>query len=229
MTDNNCKITIVKNGPYIVSGNVPLEEKIITHGENGNIYVDSKRYPDMENYALCRCGKSSKMPFCDGSHVAADFKGNEKASRKPYKTRAEIFKGPVLTLEDDESLCAFARFCNTKQGDVWELTEKSDNKQAKEIAIKAACNCPSGRLVIRDNSSGLAIEPEFEPSIVILQDSVNGCSGPIWVRGNIPIESSDGTVYEIRNRVTLCRCGKSRNTPFCDARHVDINFSDVLN
>ncbi|HET8688843.1 MAG TPA: CDGSH iron-sulfur domain-containing protein [Methanosarcina sp.] len=42
------------------------------------------------------------------------------------------------------------------------------------------------------------------------------------MRGGIPIESADGKQYEIRNRVTLCRCGKSRNKPFCDGSHVEI-------
>jgi CDGSH-type Zn-finger protein len=36
----------------------------------------------------------------------------------------------------------------------------------------------------------------------------------------------DGTQYEIRNRVTLCRCGASRNKPFCDGNHVLIVFND---
>jgi len=44
--------------------------------------------------------------------------------------------------------------------------------------------------------------------------------GPLWCAGGIPIEAEDGTPYEIRNRVTLCRCGKSLNKPFCDSRHL---------
>jgi CDGSH-type Zn-finger protein len=39
------------------------------------------------------------------------------------------------------------------------------------------------------------------------------------VRGEIPIQSADGKIYRIRNRVTLCRCGKSLNKPFCDSSH----------
>jgi CDGSH-type Zn-finger protein len=46
-----------------------------------------------------------------------------------------------------------------------------------------------------------------------------GVVGPIMVRGGITIEGADGTVYEKRNRVTLCRCGKSKNKPFCDGSH----------
>ncbi|HUS98844.1 MAG TPA: CDGSH iron-sulfur domain-containing protein [Candidatus Thermoplasmatota archaeon] len=46
-----------------------------------------------------------------------------------------------------------------------------------------------------------------------------GVSGPIWIRGGIPIESANGSPYIKRNRITLCRCGKSKNKPFCDSSH----------
>ncbi|HZK84920.1 MAG TPA: CDGSH iron-sulfur domain-containing protein [Desulfosporosinus sp.] len=48
--------------------------------------------------------------------------------------------------------------------------------------------------------------------------------GPIWVRGGIPIESCDGSSYAVRNQGALCRCGKSRNKPFCDATHVSKGY-----
>jgi CDGSH-type Zn-finger protein len=73
--------------------------------------------------------------------------------------------------------------------------------------------------VILDNETGKSLEPEFKPSIVMIHDPQKRCEGPIWVRGGIPIESYDGTIYEIRNRVTLCQCGKSENKPFCDGSH----------
>ena len=80
--------------------------------------------------------------------------------------------------------------------------------------------CPSGRLVVYDNPSGEALEPEFEKSIVIIEYPPRDEHGPLWVRGGIPVEAADGQVYEIRNRMTLCRCGESCNKPFCDGSHV---------
>ena len=53
----------------------------------------------------------------------------------------------------------------------------------------------------------------------MVDDLQKNCEGPLWVRGGIPIESADGTLYEIRNRVTLCRCDKSDNKPLCDGSH----------
>jgi hypothetical protein len=85
--------------------------------------------------------------------------------------------------------------------------------------VEEAGDCPSGRLVVWDKR-GKAIEPVYEPSIGLVWDSQAGKAGPIWVRGGIPIESADGTTYEIRNRVTLCGCGKSSNKPFCDGSHL---------
>ncbi|NLX72812.1 MAG: CDGSH iron-sulfur domain-containing protein, partial [Bacteroidales bacterium] len=70
------------------------------------------------------------------------------------------------------------------------------------------------------------IEPEYEPSIDIIQDCQRSVSGGIFVKGGIPIESSDGSAYEVRNRVVLCRCGKSKNKPFCDATHILVDFVD---
>jgi len=88
------------------------------------------------------------------------------------------------------------------------------------IAIEEAKDCPSGRLVVWDKKTGEAIEPEFDQSIGLVDDPQKGEKGPIWVRGGIPVESADGVDYEVRNRVTLCRCGKSSNKPFCDGNHI---------
>lgn len=70
------------------------------------------------------------------------------------------------------------------------------------------------------------IEPEFEPSIELIEDPQEKASGPIWLKGGIELEAADGTKYETRNRVTLCRCGKSHNKPFCDGSHIRARFND---
>lgn len=227
MSDQQQKrIRIAADGPYMVSGNVPLEEKIIRESGHGVVFKQGETYPPMESYALCRCGHSKNMPFCDGHHSHVHFDGEETAAREPFMQQAEILEGPGLVLADVEELCAFARFCHGEHGDSWTLTLHSNDSRLKEEAIETICDCPAGRLVALDKQTGKPIEPVFEPSIVILQDPSRHCSGPLWVRGGIPVESSDGFVYEIRNRVTLCRCGHSDNKPFCDAMHVSAGFTD---
>ena len=112
---------------------------------------------------------------------------------------------------------------------MWNLTEDANTKSEEELAIKMACDCPAGRLVMIDKRTNKPIEEKYEPSIVILQDQGRKCSGPIWVRGGIQLEDTTGHIFEKRNRVTLCRCGKSENKPFCDANHININFQDKIN
>jgi len=222
--ETSAKIKILKNGPYVVSGHVKLSEKIIAAEGRGYVYTEGRDLPQAETFTLCRCGQSKNPPFCDGTHLKSDFQGEETASKSNFEDRAEYLEGPELDLLDDHR-CAFARFCHRNDGDAWGLTEESDNPKLREEAIKAASDCPAGRLVAVDKS-GNAFEPEYEPGIDIIQDPERGVSGGIFVKGNIPIESSDGTRYEKRNRVVLCRCGKSSDKPFCDATHVPIKFRD---
>ena len=220
------KIKITKDGPYLVSGKVPLDEQImVTEGQN-RAYRQGRTFETREQYALCRCGHSKNPPFCDGSHAEEGFRGTETASREPFDERAKVFEGPTLDLYDD-GRCAFARFCHRAGSDVWTLTENSGSERLREEAIKAACDCPTGRLVQHDKTEGYAeIEPELEPSISVLQDPERNVSGPLFVKGGIPLTGADGQPYEIRNRYALCRCGLSRNKPFCDATHVVMGYKD---
>jgi CDGSH-type Zn-finger protein len=219
------KILISKNGPYIICGGIPLNKEIIVTAEDEipTNWKKDKKYPKQENYALCRCGQSSNKPFCDGTHGKIGFKCDEIASKEKYDSMAEKIVGPNLILKDVPSLCSSAFFCHRANG-TWNLVEKSD-MESKKIAIQECHDCPSGRLVICDKKTGKAIEPKFNPSISIVEDPGKNVSGPIWVKGLIQLEASDGFKYEKRNRVTLCRCGKSENKPFCDGTHT-AGFND---
>ena len=214
------KIEITQDGPYLVSGGLPLSEQwIVTNAEGDSLdYEEKKKYPPAPQYALCRCGQSGNKPFCDGSHKRVQFDGTETASREPYLEQAETIAGPALNLTDAESLCAFARFCDPK-GRIWNLVKQSDNPEARRLTEYEAAHCPAGRLVVWDKKTGKAIEPEFEPSLGLIEDTDKKVSGPIWVKGGIPVISADGKAYEVRNRMTLCRCGSSNNKPFCDGSH----------
>ena len=220
------KVIISKNGPYIVSGGLPLAKEIIVADDAGTSleYARGEKYPAQETYALCRCGHSSNKPFCDGTHATVGFDGTETASKKKYLAQAETITGPSLILTDAQDLCSAARFCHLAGG-VWKRTQDSD-PESRDLAIQGAGNCPSGRLVVYDKKTGKAIEPELDPSISLLEDPYQGVSGPIFVKGGVPVESSDGTKLETRNRVTLCRCGQSNNKPYCDGSHIDYGFND---
>ena len=65
-------IKIKLNGPYLVDGEFQL-----TDHEGNPIAV-----PQGKAVALCRCGASTKKPFCDGTHSRIGFKGAEEARRE---------------------------------------------------------------------------------------------------------------------------------------------------
>lgn len=213
------KIKVAKNGPYQVSGKLPLKTEIIHTDSEGfsDKWQEGKHYDVSESYALCRCGKSKTRPYCSGEHLKNEFDGKETADDEDYLKNPDVYKGEELILEDVYDLCVSARFCD-RAGQIWNIIEKP-GAEAKKLATREACNCPGGRLTVYDKETGHAIEPDFEKSISLVEDPAAGVSGPIWVKGGVPVESAEGKEYQIRNRVTLCRCGKSKNKPFCDASH----------
>jgi CDGSH-type Zn-finger protein len=214
------KIEITKNGPYLVSGGLPLaEQHIVTNAEGDSLeWKEGKKYPAQAQYALCRCGHSANKPFCDGTHAKVNFDGTETASREPYLEQAERIDGPTMYITDAESLCAFARFCDPK-GRIWNLVKETDNPEARKLVEHEAGHCPSGRLIAWDRKTGKAIEPKYQQSIGLVYDTEKQVNGPIWVRGGITVISTDGKPYEVRNQCTLCRCGRSENKPFCNGSH----------
>ncbi len=219
MIDNvKKKIKVLKNGPYEVTGNIPLNHLRYVPNPKGYSldYEEIEKYPLQETFHLCRCGKTKNKPYCDGSHYQG-FDGTETAKPKTYDEMAKFIKGIQVNLMDAEELCAAARFCDTKSG-TWNLVTTAENADAKDIILHQTKSCPSGRLttVTKDGSR---IEPELNEEISILEDPAAKVIGPIWVKGGIEIESAEGVVYPTRNRVTLCRCGKSKNKPYCDASH----------
>jgi len=217
----NAKIMVTENGPYIVTGGIPLVRMIVETDSYGDPYRwrEVERYPQRESYTLCRCGKSGNKPYCDSTHVKKQFNGAETASSELYLENVKEYLGPELKLTDKRELCVGAAFCVRDAG-IWNLTVHSDRPGFKEIAIEEAANCPSGRLVVWDKQ-GNPIEPDYKPSIAITEHE-DGLPGPLWIRGEVEIESVDGIIYEKRNRVTLCRCGESPNKPLCDGSHFDI-------
>jgi len=219
------RVVISKDGPYRVSGKIPLSRQTIVTDEEGGseTWREGKTFPAQETYALCRCGQSKKKPFCDGTHTRIKFDGTETASREPYLKQAQLLDGPVLALTDAESLCAFGRFCDP-HGKVWNQVARSDEPRIRASFVRQVENCPAGRLVAWDKAAGKPLEPKLPVSIGLIEDPAQQCSGPLWLRGGIAVVAADGFAYEVRNRVTLCRCGQSSNKPCCDGTHAAIKF-----
>lgn len=212
-------IEITKNGPYHVS-NLPLDEVVMVCTDDGSPidWKEGKKFKVEKNYSLCRCGHSKNKPFCTGKHLKNGFDGTERASREKFSKNAEKINGIKIKLLDNHSFCNHSGFCTVGVG-VWEGVAVANDKISKEKVVKQICNCPTGRLVAIDKNTNKEIEPKFKESISLIEEPEG--HGAIWIKGKVEIKTSDGKKIEKRNRVCLCRCGKSQNKPFCDGSHLE--------
>jgi CDGSH-type Zn-finger protein len=213
-------ISVERDGPYHVEGDLPVHPGAIVETEHGEpVEWDvGEPYGAGSPVKLCRCGRSRTKPFCDDSHLEPRFDGTETADRGPTAERRRAFPGHEVTLTDDGSICSRAGFCRDRRTDVWHRMLESARPEMRERIEGIVARCPSGRLELERDEDGAHVEPELPASIVVERD------GPYWVRGGVAVASADGETWEIRNRVTLCRCGASENKPFCDGSHKDIGF-----
>ena len=220
MSEDAPRIEVTENGNYRVLGRLPIHPGRIVRSEDGSSidWEIDEPSPLRKTVTLCRCGRSGTKPLCDGTHETLEWDGEETADRGPTAARRQAVPGEGVTLTDDVPLCSSAAFCHDRVTDVWRLTyRRSAELEVRERIEAIVARCPSGRLVLETGDGG-EIEPEYEPSIVVEE------GGPYWVRGRVPIVAADGRPWEVRNRVALCRCGASRNKPFCDSTHLEIGF-----
>ena len=216
------RIEILEDGPYRVTGGVPMVRMRKVPDEDGEMlrWERGAALDHADTYDLCRCGESKNKPFCDGTEEKVGFKGTETAPRSPTaERRFEYGDGPMV-LTDEPRLCARATFCDARTTDAWALAEQTEDPEKRAMLIRMVERCPSGRLTYYLPPDRAFVEEELPREIAVTDD------GPLWVRGGIPVQSADGFEYEVRNRVALCRCGRSKNKPFCDGSHDRTKFRD---
>lgn len=123
-----------------------------------------------------------------------------------------------LTLVYEGKRCIHARFCVTGAPKVfianiqgpWIDPDGIETARLVEIAHA----CPSGAIRYERRDG----EPDETAPPVNLLAVREG--GPYAVRGDLSI-GGDTTSF----RATLCRCGASKNKPYCDGSHKEIGFS----
>ena len=199
------------NGPYLVKN---LE--VLTNSK-GNALATK------EVLALCRCGCSTTKPFCSGMHKEIGF--DSANLRDDSLDRRVDYPGDGISINDNRSICAHAGFCTDNLPEVWRLKQEPwidpHGAAAGEIAAVVRM-CPSGALSYsiggvehRDREGG--------PAILVSRN------GPYFVTGRIELVDASWGDGASREHYTLCRCGQSKNKPFCDGSHWAADFSDPVN
>jgi CDGSH-type Zn-finger protein/truncated hemoglobin YjbI/ferredoxin len=208
------RIVVTEHGPYRVEGGVAIHDT-----EGGELR-------DGGSWCLCRCGGSRNKPFCDVTHGVKGFDGSETADHGPIADRRAAYPADNgVTVYDDRSRCAHFGQCTTRLPAVFRATEEPfvDPHGAPPSEITDVVGgCPSGALGYAVGQDPEPVESVEPPSITPIVD------GPYRVRGGIQVIDAHGRPYERRARQTLCRCGQSRNKPFCDGSHWYAGFRDPL-
>ena len=218
-------VVVSKDGPYVVTGNVPLETQTIAADADGGseLWKQGQPIEAREKYSLCRCGQSKNPPFCDGTHAKVGFDGTETASRESYVDQAEVLDGPTMALMDAEQLCAFGRFCDP-HGKVWNQVERTDDPHVLAMFIRQVGNCPAGRLVAWDKATGKAVEPLLPVSIGLVEDPPEGSADRSGYEAELPSFRRMALNTKYATALRCADAGSSKNKPFCDGTHASIKF-----
>ncbi len=204
-------ITLNLNGPLLVSG---LGNLTNSKGES----IEAK-----EIFALCRCGASSNKPFCDGSHVQSGSSSEKSADCTP--DRLENYEGSGITIHDNRGICSHAGVCTDNLKNVFKLKQEPwidpHGAAADEIA-KVINGCPSGALSYTLGGTKQR-DSDGDPAVQVTKN------GPYSVKGHPELVGADWGEGASPEHFNLCRCGASKNKPFCDGAHWSINFTDNKN
>ena len=221
MANDEPRIEVQSDGPYIVRGGLPLVGREAVETEHGEpiAWREGAGFEAGEPYALCRCGQSANRPFCDGAHATIGFDGTESAATDTAADRQETIAGTAITLYDDRgALCVGAGFCGNRLKNIWEMMGETDESTVRAQIGAMVERCPSGAIRYALGENLEPIEPPLRAEIGVEP------GGPLWVTGSVDVQRADSAPVERRNRVTLCRCGASGTKPLCDGTHRDNGF-----
>lgn len=132
------------------------------------------------------------------------------------------FTGKEIDVFWDARLCIHMAECGQAKGDLfvsgrepWCVPDCTSKSEVREIVER----CPSGALTYHDKAA--APEQASPENIVTV-----AYNGPLFVSGNLDIEGAPEDMPGVRFRAALCRCGHSKNKPFCDNSHEKAGFRD---
>ena len=201
-----------EHGPLRVEGLVNLFDS-----EGNRIDLGRRK---KANIALCRCGSSRTKPFCDGNHRNIDFSDTRITDGE--RDRRTDYEGEEVTVHDNRGICAHIGYCTDQLPEVFRVGVEPwiDPDGASGARIKEQTRrCPSGAL----NHSVHSVEyrdAERPPAIQVV------AGGPYLVTGGVELSDTKRGEGASVEHYVLCRCGYSKNKPFCDGTHKYVNLDD---
>jgi len=187
--------------------------------------------------ALCRCGRSSNKPLCDGTHAKqrpdapyeqpwkSDNDGTHE-SNAPDRLDTYERDDKTLTIYDNRSICAHAGHCTDKLlnrvffhgKEPWCDPNGADIEEIKRVIRM----CPSGALTYAEGDKEAPQTTKFfdRPEIEIEPNMF------YKVKGGFEVQGANKLQGQGEDHAALCRCGQSQNKPYCNGNHYYCQFRD---
>ena len=133
-------------------------------------------------------------------------------------SKTQEYRGKEITIRFDGSKCIHSRNCVLGLPNVFRANEPGDwiqpDNGSVEDLIAVARSCPSGAITYERHDGGAEERPPQVNVIRVLEN------GPLVVNADLHIEGQEPSL-----RATLCRCGASKNKPYCDGSHTEAGFT----
>ncbi len=133
------------------------------------------------------------------------------------------YTGADATVSWEDKLCIHIGECGRAKGELfvggrqpWCQPDLASDEEVNEVVLR----CPTGALSV-EFADGSHVEQA--PAENTVQVAYNG---PLFVRGDLDIDGAPNDVPGLKFRAALCRCGESKNKPYCDNSHEDAGFRD---
>ena len=131
-----------------------------------------------------------------------------------------MYRGKDIEVSFDLDICVHVAECLRGEPRVFQLRRRPwiiPDEGDVDVIAKVIGGCPSGALQYRRLDGKPQEMHGGSTSVTPIRD------GPLMVVGEITVTRDDGT-EETLPRATLCRCGESKNKPFCDNSHIAAGF-----
>src|SRR5262245_2591891 len=210
--DTTPSIAPLPNGPYVFKDPRTMSPCVSLTDAGG------RAIPNQPYVALCRCGGSKTKPFCDGSHLTNGFRSEKAPGRSP--DRRDDYRGRDVVVHDNRGICAHAGHCTDGLPSVFREDEEPwiDASASSAAAIvDTVRRCPSGALSHSIGGSERRDQARA-PRICVTPD------GPYEIEGGVKLLATEFGAGASTEHYCLCRCGASKNKPFCDGSHWEIGF-----
>jgi CDGSH-type Zn-finger protein len=209
-------IRVSRDGPYLLTG----VQRVTDH-----LGVPVRVTPTM---ALCRCGASARKPLCDGTHAEIGFSGAKHPDR--VADRRDSYPGVRVTVLDNRGVCQHAGFCTDRLASVFHAGSEpfvTPSGGRMDEIVGAVRACPSGALsyAVDGREAREHVDQARPPEVEVSRDGPYRVTGAVALLGpdGRPEPRAEGASAE---HYALCRCGQSRNKPFCSGMHHYAGFAD---